>query len=117
MASSGRARRTGRSETASISAVYYTRGAGDGSRRVVSGVRRSSGRVTDPRYSKSWSEIVLGDSVLSAWKLGSTATDLKGVKYKRASSPSNKEQGNEGTEKILWEHCPAGTRIQSLAKA
>lgn len=64
VASSGRARRTERREMASISAVYYTTGAGEGIRRGLSGVTRSSGRVTDPRYSKSWCEIVVGVGVV-----------------------------------------------------
>lgn len=69
VASSGKARRTGRREMASISAAYYTRGAGKGIRRGISGVTRPSGRVVDPRYSKSWSEIVVGVCVLPAWDL------------------------------------------------
>lgn len=60
VASSGRARRTGRREMASISAVYYTRGAGEGIRRGMSGVTRSSDQIIDPGYSKSWSEIGCG---------------------------------------------------------
>lgn len=64
VASSGRARRTGSRQMASISAVYHTRGAGEGIRRGMSGVTRSSDQIIDPRCSKLWSEIVVGACVV-----------------------------------------------------
>lgn len=60
VARSGRARRTGRREMASISAVYYPGGDGEGYPQAMGGVMRSNGRLVDHRYLESWSEPGVG---------------------------------------------------------